>query len=46
MAPGRSCSPVSGGGASEAIVLAIEVSFRKAQLMKLLMLFSAVRDWL
>jgi hypothetical protein len=45
IAPGRRCSPVSGGGASEEMVLATEVSLLKAQVMKLLMLFSAARDW-
>jgi hypothetical protein len=43
--PGRSCSPVEGGGAREEMVLASEVSLFRAQVMKPLMLFSAARDW-
>lgn len=45
IAPGRSCSPVSGAGAREAMVLLKSVSFRKAHVRKLLVAFSTARDW-
>ncbi len=45
IAPGRSCSPVSGLGAREAIVSVKEVSLSRTKDMKLLMPFSAARDW-
>lgn len=45
MAPGRSCSPVSGAGAREAIVLLKLVSLRKAHVRKLLVAFSTARVW-
>lgn len=46
MAPGSSCSPVSGEGASEAMVLVKFVSFLKAQVRKSLKVCSAEMDWL
>lgn len=43
--PGRSCSPVSGAGARDAMVLAKFVSLRKAHVRKSLVAFSTARDW-
>lgn len=45
MAPGSSCSPVSGEGARAAIVLVNEVSCLNAHDIRELTPFSAVRDW-
>ncbi len=45
IAPGSSCSPVSGLGAKDATVLLKSVSLRNAQLRKRLKLVSAEREW-